>query len=343
MARGVAAVMVLAVLGPAAGAEPVALRVENLLVSPSHGPLARVAIENRLTVEYRGVVRLVAPAGWRIAPERREVVLKPGQLERVAFNVERGEYLETNSYPMEAVAEGAGMTVRRRQSIACCSAPYFKPTLDGKLDDWNSAIPVAFTTRGKRTTVSTYWNRSQFSLLVGVEEDRLVEYRLGGQAFDAVQVSLSAAGSATGNALTEPAQRYEFLIVATGAGAGKCFQLARPDTKLSETLAVRDLAGLAYDKAVVFVSRQGRVTYYECGLPMKPMRTEIPPSEGREFCLSLLVHDPDGTGLRDWGAAAGLWPWQRSRLAWSPSPVAQWPDPPPYDNRVEWGMCASKF
>jgi len=37
------------------------------------------------------------------------------------------------------------------------------------------------------------------------------------------------------------------------------------------------------------------VTYYECGLPMKPMRAEIPPSEGREFCLSL-CHDPGRTG-----------------------------------------------
>jgi hypothetical protein len=343
MTRHVMPVVAVLVACVAAAEEPVALRVENLLVSPSHGPLVRVAIENRQKTEYRGVVRLLVPAGWRIAPSSRPVVLKPGQVERVAFNVEQGEYREANSYPVEAVAEGAGTTVRRRQSIACCSAPYFKPTIDGKFDEWNAAIPVSFTTRGKRTTISTYWNRAQFSMLVSVEEDRLVPYRTDGQPFDAIQISLSAAGRPAATSPDQDAGRYEFLIAATETATGKCFQLARPDTKLSEAAGGRDLSGLLYDKAQVSVVRQGGVTSYECGLPMKPMRAEIPPSEGREFCLSLIVHDPDGTGPRDWGAAAGLWPWQRRRQAWAPWPGAQWGDQPPYDNRLEWGMCASKF
>jgi hypothetical protein len=68
----------------------------------------------------------------------------------------------------------------------------------------------------------------------------------------------------------------------------------------------------------------------------------IEPMEGREFGLSLLVHDPDGTGLRDFGEAAGLWPWQRSRLAWSQWPGARWAKDAPFDNRIEWGFCSSK-
>jgi hypothetical protein len=330
--------------GPVEGEEPVALRVESLLVSPSHGPLARVDVENRLSVEYRGTLRLAAPAGWRIVPERREVRIAPGRVERVAFNVERGEYAESNGYAVEVVAEGAGVTVRRRQSIQCATAPYFKPAIDGRLDDWKDAIPASFVVQGKRTTISTYWNRSQFSILVGVEEDRLVGYRADGGPFDAVQLSLASAGSTTGTRPDQPAGRYEFLLVWTGTGTtGKCFQLARPDTKLAETGVLRKLGGLECDKAQVSVSRQGRVTYYECGLPMKPMRAEIPPSEGREFCLSILIHDPDGTGLRDWGEAVGLWPWQRNRMAWSMWPGAAWGREPPYDSRVEWGMCASKY
>jgi len=65
------------------GAEPVALRVENLLVSPSHGPLARVLVANRMSSEYRGTVRLIAPAGWRVVPDRRDVRVAPGAVERV--------------------------------------------------------------------------------------------------------------------------------------------------------------------------------------------------------------------------------------------------------------------
>ena len=63
---------------------------------------------------------------------------------------------------------------------------------------------------------------------------------------------------------------------------------------------------------------------------------------GREFCMSILVHDGDGTGLRDWGRAAGLWPQQRSRLAWCLWQGAKWPKPPPFDNKIEWGFCSSK-
>lgn len=326
------------------GAEPVALRVENLLVSPSHGPLARVLVANRMSSEYRGTVRLIAPAGWRVVPDRRDVRVAPGAVERVAFNVERGEYVESNRYRLEAVADGAGTSVRWQQTIVAATAPYFKPVIDGRPEEWNEAIPVRFTTGGKQTTISTYWNRTQFSLLVAVEEDQLVGYQADGRPFDAVQISLAAAGSATGAKPEQPAARYEFLLVWTGSGtAGKCYQLAGPATRLSETLAIRKLEGLECDKAQLAVRREGRVTYYECGLPMKAMRAEIPPGEGREFCLSLLVHDPDGTGLRDWGAAVGLWPWQRTRLAWSLWPGAVWGREPPYDNRVEWGMCAAKY
>ena len=37
---------------------------------------------------------------------------------------------------------------------------------------------------------------------------------------------------------------------------------------------------------------------------------------GREFCLSLLVHDAESHAIRDWGAAAGLWAARRNRHAW---------------------------
>jgi hypothetical protein len=331
--------------GPACwAAEPVALRVENVLVSPSHGPLARVAVKNLLPTAYRGVVRLAGPAGWRIVPAQREVSLAPGQVERVAFNVERGQYVEANEYAMVAAAEGAGAVVSRKQTICCASAPYFKPAIEAKPDQWKEAIPVSFLTAGKRTTLSTHWSRNQFSFLVAVEETALSGLNAAGRPCDAVQIAISAAGSTTGTQPDQPAGRYEFLLAWTGSGsAGKCFLLAKPDTKLAEAAQCRKLAGLEYDKAQVQVSRAGSVTYYAGGIPFKLMREEIPPSEGREFCLSVLVHDPDGTGIRDWGQAAGLWPWQRSRWAWSLWDGAKWGAEPPMDNKTEWGLCASKY
>lgn len=325
--------------------EPVALRVENLPVLPSTGPLAMVAIRNLQPTPYQGSVALKSPDGWRIAPAGRDVALAPGETKRVAFNIERGLNRDANRYPFEVTAIGGGAKVVRRQDVFCASAPYFKPTIDGDPAEWKDAIPVAFMTGGKRTTVSTFWNRKEFAVLVAVEEDRLTPYgEAVGGACDAVQVAIAPQGSVTGTSAQGMATRWEFLLVATGTdGRGKCFQLARPDMKLAETQAARKLGPLEYEKARLAVRRQGTITTYECAIPWQPMRDAILPGEGREFCLSVLVHDPGGVGLRDLGEAAGLWPSERNRLAWSNWEGATWGSQPPWDNKLEWGLCASKY
>ena len=339
---------VLLIACPAVADDPVALRAESFTVPPSTRPLVFVAVKNLLETPYRGSVSMKPPEGWRIAPPEREVSLAQGQTKRVAFTIERGRNVEANSYPVEvsATATGAGVTVVRRQNVVCASAPYFKPTIDGKPDDWKDAIPVTFSTGGKKTAISTYWNRRQFSLLVAVEEDRLIGH--GGkpatEPFDAVQVAISPEDTETGTTEDAEATRFEFLLTAAGGeGQGKCFQLATPGMKLAEAARLRSLGDLEYEKAQVVVSRSGGTTYYECGLSFTPMRDAIRPTEGREFHLSVLVHDPDGTGIRDWGQAAGLWPWQRNRWAWSRWEGAKWGEKPPFDNKLPWGLCTSKY
>lgn len=339
-------VVILLGRGTAVAGEPVALRVESLTVPPSSGPLIRVQIKNLLDAPYEGSLSLKGPQPWQIVPQKREVSLPPGETQRVPFTLERGLTLKANSYPVEVSATGAGATVVRKQDLACASAPYFKPTIDGDPSEWKDAVPVTFTTGGSKTIISTYWNRRQFSILVAVEEQKLIGYseevELG--AFDVVQVAVSPQDTKTGSSPEDDAARFEFLLVSTGQGAsGKCFQLATPGMKLAEAAKARRLGPLHYKEAQVAVSRTGTTTYYECGLPWSPMREQIRPSEGREFCLSVLVHDPDGTGIRDWGSAAGLWPWQRNRRAWSLFAGAKWGKQPPFDNKLPWGLCSSTY
>jgi len=332
--------------GPATAGEPVALRIANFVVAPAHSPSAVVIVTNQGQAAFEGIVRVDPPEGWQLAPGEQPVSLAPREVRRVAFLVKRGMIRESNRYPLEATVTGPGVTVTRRQEVVTASAPYFKPTIDGATDEWKDAIPVTWTTGGKRTVVSTYWNRRRFSLLVAVEEDELIPYRErpGPTGFDAVQIAISPEGATTGTSPDDEAARYEFLLASTGAGAeGKCFLLAEPGMKLAEGQRVRALGPLAYDDAKVAVSRRDGVTYYECSVPFRPMRDKIRPSEGREFRLSVLVHDPDGTGIRDWGREAGLGPAQRSRLAWSQWPGAKWGDAPPFDNKIEWGLCSSKY
>ena len=322
---------------------PVALRAEHLTVTPSTGPLTHVLVHNLHDRTYRGTVTVKFPPGWKMNKTQQEVTIQPRAAARVAFAIERGADAPDNSYPVEMKAVGAGTEVERKQRIVCASAPYFKPTIDGRTDDWADAIPVTFTAGGKKTTVSTYWSRRRFSALVAVEEDTLTRMpaeHAGDATFDAVQIALAPAGAKTPDSPKGYAQRYEFLLAPTATGA-RCFALIEPGGRAAAVALPRTLAGLSALDAELVISRANGVTYYEWSVPLEAM-PQIRADPGREFCLSLLVHDPDGTGLRDWGQAAGLWPWQRSRLAWCNWRGAVWPKQPPYDSKIEWGFCSSK-
>lgn len=336
--------------GPAAEpAAPVALRVESFTVPPSTGPLVFVDVKNLLDAPYQGSLTMQGPEGWRIVPEKRELSLAPGETRRVPFTIEKGRNTEANSYPITVTATGAGRPVTRQQRVVCASAPYFKPTIDGDPADWKDAIPVTFTTGGKKTVISTYWNRRQFSILVAVEEDEHQAMQLiqtETLPFDAVQFAISPQDTATGTSPQDEATRFEFVLVAIGRGKGAgvgCFRLAEPGMKLAEAAKVRLLLSLPYKDAQVAISRRQGTTYYECSIPFRLMREHIRPSEGREFFLSVLIHDAGGTGLRDWGQAAGLWPSQRNGLAWSRWYGSQVGRQPPFDNKLHWGLCTSKY
>ncbi len=318
------------------------LRAESLALLPNSKPMLYVDVVNVTEQPVTATVSVQVPASWRVAKRSREVELAPGEQQRLGFSVAQGDEDKANSYPIEITARSNGRQVVRQQTVSVATAPYFKPTIDGDLSDWEDAIPVSFIQQGKRTTIATYWNRRQFSMLVSVEEaDHVTRDATG--SFDAVQVVLAPLGTATGRVASQAAHRFEYLFFTNRAGVGCCCQLAQPGMELAEAVRTRSLDPLAYDKAQVAVKRVGSVTHYEVSLPMSSMRKHIKPAEGREFYFSCLVHDPDGTGVRDWGVAAGLWESQRNRLAWSDWQGAQWGNVLPMDCRTEWGMCSSKY
>ena len=341
--RGIALLLATFAAAVAGGDEAtVALRVENFVVPPATGPVMHVVVQNRGPGVWRGEVEVQPPEGWRINPPARTISLWSQETKHLAFVIEKGVNLDTNSYPIRVVARSGDQRVVRQRDVVCLSAPYFRPKIDGRASEWNDAIPVAFTCKGKRTVVRTYWNRDAFAVLIEVEEDALVGYRKRPD-FDAVQLAVSPREAVTSTKASGRAERYEFLLVASASmwSGDKCFQLAKPGLRLPVTQEPRALAPLRAKDVKVAVRRRGGVTCYECAIPFARM-PEIRPAEGREFCFSVLVHDPDGTGVRDWGEVAGLWPWQRSRLAWSLWQGAVWGTAAPFDNKIECGFCSSK-
>ena len=326
---------------PSPAAEPVAVRVEAFTVAPAQTPMVYVWVKNNGDEALKGSLSVDLPGDWQSVPEAAEIHIAPGESSRVTFSNERGANMASNRYPVVLTITSGGQTTIYRQEVFCASAPFFRPDIDGRIDDWKDAIPVTFKTKGKTTTVGTYWNRRAFSLMVAVEQNSLRPLTPEGP-FDAVQFSLAPEGAATGTSPDDDAERFEFLLVATGgAGQGRVLQLATPGMKLAQ--AAQSLEGLDVEGAELAVRHEGGITYYECSIPFGPMRAAIRPSEGRAFLFSVLVHDPGGTGLRDLGQAAGLWPCQRNPLAWSRFQGDSFGDTPPYDSKTPWGFCSSKY
>lgn len=330
----------LAAAAPARAAEGLALRIASFTLAPPHKPQVVVRVKSFLPDRFDGVMRVEGPPAWRILPAQREISVAPGQAGRVVFDVEQGTLSPLNRYALAVTVEGAGKRFVHRQDVVVTSAPYLRPRIDGNTDDWKDAIAVDFVTADRKTTIATGWNRKTFCLLVSVEEERLTGW---GQAphCDAVQVALAAEDAPVPRAPENPVGRHEFLLVTDGQ-RGRGFRLAEPATPLAKTQAERPLTSWELPEIDIAVSRSSGVTHYECAIPFKLLEG-IRPGEGREFCLSLLVHDPEGTGLRDWGQGAGLWPWERSGAAWSRWPGAVWGREPPFDNRLPWGLCSSKY
>jgi len=332
--------------GPA-GRAVLELRVQNFTVPPSTGPVGHVVVRNVGDTAYKGRVQLKLPAGWIYTPTAFDLSPAPLESLRLPFTIDKAVDTKTNSYAVELIAtEDAGGEISRKQNIVCAGAPYFKPKIDGDISDWADSIPVTFVVNGKRCVIRTYWTKRLWSVCVEVEETKLGGYRKNaeGGTVDAVQFALAVGGAETGSKPDDKANRYEFLIAdCPGLFAkDKCFLLARPGDALGLSQQVRRLDGLEFAEAKVVVKRKGKTTVYECSIPFSAM-PQIRPDTGRDICFSVLVHDPDGTGIRDWGKAAGLWQSQRNKYAWCSWQGVKWADPPPYDNKIEWGLCSSKY
>ncbi len=324
---------------------PVALRAEHFIVPPSTGPVTHVVVRNLLNAPYEGTISLKLPVGWQCTPAESPVALDAHETRRVPFTIEKASDVAANVYLVTAVAISADTQVLRKQQVVCASVPYFKPKIDGNPKEWEDAIPVTFLSGGKKTVFRSYWNKRAFCLLVEVEEAQFQGYseESNDTALDAIQIALAVRTAITGTSPQDKTDRYEFLITGAAAkrAADQCYCLATPGMPLSVTREKRKRAPLVLQDAQVVVKHKKGITTYECAIPFAAM-PKIKPSEGREFRFSLLVHDPDGTGIRDWGKAAGLWPSQRNAFAWSAWDRVEWGSEVPYDSKIEWGLCSSK-
>lgn len=309
---------------------PVRVRIHNFIVNPSTGPVSEMTATNLTNDPVTAEFRPRYPAGWAVAPGEQRLSLAPGESGVVSFAIEKAVDSMKNAYMVSLDIQVGEHQYTQTQQVVCASTPYYQPIIDGDLSEWSHAIPLTWTTHDKKTVVRSYWNKKQFCLGVDVHEDELTDH-------DAIQFALAPGKSQTPTSLEAKSNRYEFVV--TGRDGGKCYQLLGLGDSLKQTAAARDLEALVTEDAVVHVVRNGQITQYELALNLRAMRA-LRAAAGREYCFSLLVHDPTGTGLRDLGSIMRLPPVD-SGLAWSNWKGANWPDKKPLDNKIEFGFCSS--
>jgi hypothetical protein len=308
---------------------PPQVRAQNFTVTPSTGPVTNIIVNNPNDRVFTASMTVEFPQGWRVEPDNMDIRLGGGESKAFAFVIKKAADNVSNRYEVKIRIEGSGVRLEEEQEVVCATTPYYKPHIDGDLEEWKDAVPISFVTKGNFTKVMSCWNRRKYCLALEVEEEDLEET-------DAIQFSLSPLDSVTGSDSSETSQRYEFLIK-----DASCLTLIRPGQLLSVAASEQQLSGLETEGAEVSVRRSGKITRYEISLPTKSL-SPIKPMPGREYCFSLLAHDPDGAGMRDLGSMMNLWDEYRgNKYSWCLWEGARWGKTRPFDNKVEFGFSSS--
>lgn len=326
----IAILLTVSVTACAEEACPVRIRIHNFIVNPSTGPVSEVTATNITSAPVHADFRVQYPTGWVAAPGTCRLSLAPGESRIISFAIEKAIESAENTYTVGWDINVGEDHYSHVQQVVCASTPYYRPTIDGDLSEWRHAIGLTMTTQEKKTVIRSYWNKKQFCLGVDVQEDELTEH-------DAIQFALAPGKSKTPASREARSLRYEFVV--TGRDGGQCYQLLSPGDSMVQVSKARDLQALSVKDAAVRVVRKGQITHYELAVNLRAMRA-IRATAGREYCFSLLVHDPTGTGLRDLGSIMTLGP-AESDLAWSNWHGANWPDNKPFDSKIEFGFCSS--
>lgn len=269
MIRGVFFLLWLAATAVAENA-PLRIRIGNLTVPPSTGPVIPIEVMNPGGKRVDSSLTPEFPSGWVVKPDHRPFTLRGGETTRLSFVIEKAVDLATNRYPVKVTC---GDQVVER-IVMCASAPFYKPKIDGNPKEWREAIPVTFATQGKSTRVSTYWNRMDFCLYVEVREDELTVE--DPDRSDGLKIYLAPKNKSA---------RYAFSVRPGKGFRARARLLTDPDQ-----LEVPD--------SLAAVKRRKGVTLYEVAIPVSAIPA-IKPTEGREFFFTVIVDDPDGTGPRD--------------------------------------------
>lgn len=325
------------------GAEPLRVRVESFTVMPSTGPVVHATVRNESEQPVKASFGVRWPDGWTAEPDEQHLELAPNETVRAPFTLTQAVDVAANRYSLGLVMRVGGRELLGSQQTVCATAPYLRPEIDGKLDDWKDAVPIWLLHDRKRTTMMTCWDRRRICVAVRVEEESLQKWDRRGEAaaVDAIQFSLAASPPPPGDRETN-ADRYEFVVVPVSIRrrTAEAFLLMQPGDKTAQAADVRELDGLDCRDVEARVRRKSGTTCYEVAIPIVCL-PGIRPTTGRTFRFSLLVHDGASGALVDFGVMLDRWEDERDPLAWCRWKGASFGDVVPFAGNVEFGFSSS--
>ncbi|MCC6445870.1 MAG: beta-galactosidase [Armatimonadetes bacterium] len=279
--------------------EPVSLNLRPGLKKAGDPLAVTVGVQNnRRSGPASGTVKLIAPEGWRLEPERFTFENVSPYAEKTFTARLIGGALDRNAdYTIGASAAlGDGITVSASRPVGFMVALRAKkpPAIDGSLEDWADAIPMELNRKEqvrmenwggqKDLSARAYimWDETAVYFAVKVADDKFHQPYAGEDIWqgDSIQMGFAPFPRPgpqdyfeTGMALTEKGRVVWAWHTAMGLPTGPM------------------------DMLPVAIRRTEDGVVYEAAVPQAAALGIVP---GKVIGFSLLVNDNDGQGRRGW-------------------------------------------
>ncbi|UDQ98661.1 hypothetical protein AAEX28_00905 [Lentisphaerota bacterium WC36G] len=305
------------------------IRPKNFIVNPSTGPVHEVMVTNFNNKPFSGIIEIKYDKAWTSTPKFHKVFLKAGETKKISQAITKAIDYTSNSYPVHIVMKSSGgkIVYDKKFITRCFSAPYYEVDINGSLKEWSDAIPVSFVTKGKKTTLRSYWGRDNFYIAVEVQEDKFLGTS-DSKTPDCIQISMSGR--------KETSHTNQFVAVGSNSmWSGDKVYVVSEDGKRPKVV----------ENSQIDVDRDDdkKITTYEIAIPFAAIKG-VRPTAGRGLNFSIVVQDPDGTAIRELASIMNMATLKTRANRWFSGEVDSFSvnaREAKFNDRVDFGFCSS--
>jgi len=290
----------------------------------------RVRLQNIGLDALNSQIQLKAPRGWKLARDKYDIALSPGQSKTFEFRATSSPVDAKAALPFALSARGGtrgdwkwNATLATAQSVA----PRDVPVVDGKLDDWSNAnwLRCAPNAAGVGGELAFKWDAGNLYIAAKVHENALTARNPEApsydfwRGFDAIQLAFGTSngpGAVPGTAPFRDAD-FGFLLSPWLQSDGQNFQgrvlrLWSPGQPYNTSADRVRWGGVASNsKCVIARDEPNQSTIYEARLPLSSLHGLNPKALAQKdgaIRFGFLIHNAEGAPL-DWGTQNGNFSW----------------------------------